>query len=60
MKLEEYIKSLKSEIDSFEANWKENHAKTPEEWPMEIPNKAEWDEQFLAHYTSKMEAEDDW
>lgn len=54
MKLEQYIKSLKSEIASFEASWKENHAETPEEWLMELPNETEWDWQFIAHFTSKM------
>ena len=47
MKLEEYVKLAKKELDEFEANWKKQHNTTPEDWPLEM-NDADWGVQELA------------
>jgi hypothetical protein len=47
MKLEDYIKQAKAELDTFELRWKGEAALNSIEWPLEMPE-GEWAEQELA------------
>lgn len=45
--LEEFVARTKAELDAFADNWKKEHAKAPDDWPMEM-SLGEWDEQFYS------------
>jgi hypothetical protein len=36
MTLVEYVTIMKAEIEAFEQKWREEHAKNPQQWPLEL------------------------
>lgn len=50
MKLEEFIKQQKEELDKWEQDWKKERAEYPNAWPLEMPEE-EWLEQYITYLT---------
>lgn len=44
--LDEFVAEMKREMDEFQANWKAQHAKDPEKWPMKMAA-GDWYDQLL-------------
>lgn len=46
--LEQFVAELRSDVDKFEADWKKNSKKSPDDYPMSFPddNDGIWMEQF--------------
>jgi|TARA_R110000764_G_scaffold111673_1_gene198445 hypothetical protein len=47
MHISDYVRQAKAELDEMEKEHIEEHAKTPEQWPLEM-NVGEWGDQELA------------
>jgi hypothetical protein len=46
MTMLEYKVILMDEVEKFFAFWHASNGSAPEDFPMSLPNHAEWDEQF--------------
>jgi hypothetical protein len=46
MTLDEFIKSMKQDLDAFRANWKEQQSEVPEHFPNDL-DEGDWYDQFL-------------
>lgn len=51
MNVAEYVELRKSELDKFQADWIENMAKRPEDWP-ETMGEGDWFEQEIGFFDS--------
>jgi hypothetical protein len=56
MALEQFTEHLRHMVKSFEAHWKNEHAKDPKNWPLTQPSKGDWEDQFLAWVETKGES----
>ncbi len=54
MSLDDFLAELRGEVDAFEKWWREQHAKTPEHYPLEFnkDNEGMWTEQFVYFITA--------
>jgi hypothetical protein len=47
MPLDEFVTQAKADLERFQQEWRAQHAKDPETFPMEMPGTGDWDEQML-------------
>ena len=47
MTLNEFLLSIRKDIDDFENMWKREYENNPYNFPLELPNDEDWLEQFL-------------
>ena len=47
MTLDEYTAKLRVELDDFAADYRQQHARAPNTWPLTGVDESEWDEQFM-------------
>lgn len=50
--LEVAVASFREDLTAFEKYWRENHAETPEHWPMEM-GEPDWFEQFIMFMSNR-------
>jgi hypothetical protein len=49
MALEEFVVSMRRDLDRFEAEWRRNNAENADDWPSEM-FPSDWYEQFLVMF----------
>lgn len=49
--LDDFVAEMRKDIDTFEANWRRQHAENPKHWPMELGG-GDWYEQFMMFESS--------
>lgn len=56
MTVDEAVEGFKRNLDKFAVKWKTNNAKSPDEWPGELPE-GEWFDQIQAHLSMERETD---
>lgn len=55
MNLDQFMKELRADVDSFESEWRKGHKRDPQMYPMQMDddNSGAWFEQFMSHLSMR-------